>query len=95
MRIGSRLPQRWFVALVEKGGNGRPNSVREMVVNANGAGTIDLSPLAAGRANRNDILVIVPLAPKTTELANWTVTVRAKIVPASPSPYLDLRHLYE
>ena len=78
VRIGSRLPQRWYVALVEKGGNGRPNSVRQMVVNANGAGTIDLSPLAAGRTSRNDILVIVPLAPKTTELANWTVTVRGR-----------------
>jgi immune inhibitor A len=78
VRIGSRLPQRWFVALVERGGNGRPNSVREMVVNANGAGMIDLSPLAAGRTSRNDILVIVPLAPKTTELANWTVTVRGR-----------------
>ena len=78
VRVSSKMPQRWFVALVEKGSNGRPNKVREMVVDEKGAGSIDLSPLAPGTASRNDVLVIVPLAPKTTETANWTVTVRGK-----------------
>lgn len=78
VRIGGRVPERWFVALIETGaGPRRGNIVRQMVVDANGQGTIDLSPLG-GRTARNDILVISPLAPKTTETGNWTVTVRAK-----------------
>ena len=75
LRVGNRVPQRWFVALVERG---IPNRVREMVVNANGEGTLDLTPLTTGRTARNDVLVIMPLAPKTTEVANYTVTVRSK-----------------
>jgi immune inhibitor A len=74
VRIGSRVPQRWFVALVEKG---IPNRVREVTVNANGEASISLTSLTNGRTSRNDLLVIMPLAPKTTEIANYTLTVRA------------------
>ena len=75
IRVGNRVPQRWYVALVERG---IPNRVREMVVNANGEGSLDLSPLTTGRTTRNDVLVIMPFAPKTTEVANYTVTVRSR-----------------
>jgi hypothetical protein len=75
VRIGSRVPQRWYVALVARG---TPNRVREMVVNANGEGTLDLTALPRGRTSRNDVLVVMPLAPKTTELAQYTVTVRSR-----------------
>jgi hypothetical protein len=75
VRIGSQMPQRWFVALIEKG---TTNRVREMVVDENGEGTIDLSGLGAGRSVREAVLVIAPLAPKTTEAANYTVTIRKK-----------------
>jgi hypothetical protein len=75
LRVGNRVPQRWYVALVERG---IPNRVREMVVNSSGEGTLDLTPLTTGRTARNDVLVIMPLAPKTTEVANYSVTVRPK-----------------
>jgi immune inhibitor A len=75
IRIGSRIPQKWFVALVEKGTG---NRVREMVVSADGTGTLDLNGIGSSTATREGILVISPLAPKTTEPANYTVTIRAK-----------------
>ncbi|HYP39023.1 MAG TPA: hypothetical protein VEX13_01560 [Chloroflexia bacterium] len=75
VRIGNRMPQRWYVALVEKG---ITNRVREMVVDANGSGTLDLSSLGASKPIKEAILVIAPMAPKTTEKANYTVTIRRK-----------------
>ena len=75
VRIGNRMPQRWYVALVEKGVT---NRVREMVVDANGSGTLDLSGLGASKSVKEAILVIAPMAPKTTEKANYTVTIRRK-----------------
>ncbi|MEO8286381.1 MAG: hypothetical protein ABI670_08065 [Chloroflexota bacterium] len=73
IRIGSRIPQKWFVALIEKGS---PNKMREMTIASNGQGTINLSSL--GTTTREAILVIAPLAPKTTELATYTVTIKKR-----------------
>jgi hypothetical protein len=73
IRIGSRIPQQWFVALIEKGS---PNRVREMAVTSDGTGTLDLTGL--GTTTREAILVIAPLAPKTTEQAAYTVTIKKR-----------------
>ncbi|HYP40395.1 MAG TPA: hypothetical protein VEX13_08535, partial [Chloroflexia bacterium] len=75
VRIGSQLPQTWFVALIERGS---PNRVRVIPVDANGNGSITLSGLGRGTATRDAILVISPQAPKTTEQAKYTVTVKKK-----------------
>jgi immune inhibitor A len=75
IRIGSRIPQKWFVALIEKGS---PNRVREMTIAADGTGSIDLGGLGSASRIREAILVIAPLAPKTTELARYTVTIKKK-----------------
>lgn len=75
VRVGSRMPERWFVALIEKGS---PNRVREMVVSANGTGTLDLNGIGAGASIREAILVISPMAPKTTEIGNYSVTIKKK-----------------
>ncbi|MDQ6693137.1 MAG: immune inhibitor A [Chloroflexota bacterium] len=75
VRVGSRMPQRWYVALVQKGS---PNVVREMTVNANGVGTLDLATLGGNTGIREAILVVVPLAPKTTETATYAVTIQKK-----------------
>jgi immune inhibitor A len=75
IRIGSRIPQKWFVALIEKGS---PNRVREMTVGADGTGSIDLAGLSSGFSTRQAILVVAALAPKTTELASYTVTIKRR-----------------
>ncbi len=75
VRIGGSLPQRWFVALIERGS---PNRIREMVVGSDGTGSLDLSGLGPGSQIRDAVLVVAPLAPKTTETASYTVTVRRK-----------------
>lgn len=75
VRIGSQLPQTWFVALIERGS---PNRVRMIPVDANGNGSITLSGLGRGTPTRDAILVISPQAPKTTEQAKYTVTVKKK-----------------
>jgi len=63
------------VALIENGPSPR---VREMIVSSNGAGTLDLEGFGQGRPIRNATLVIAPLAPKTTETAAYSVTVRKR-----------------
>ena len=75
IRIGNRVPEKWFVALIEKG-NGGVNRVREMAVSSNGTGTLDISGIGSGTNTREAGLVIAPLAPKTTEVANYTVTIK-------------------
>lgn len=75
VRIGSRVPQKWFVALIERGS---PNRVREIRVDATGSGSIDLAGIGPATATRDAVLVIAPLAPKTTETANYTVTIQPK-----------------
>jgi hypothetical protein len=75
IRIGTYIPQKWFVALVEKGS---PNRVRQMTVGPDGTGSIDLSGLGGASDIREAILVIAPLATKTTELASYTVTIEPK-----------------
>lgn len=75
MRIGSRVPQKWFVALIERG---NPNRVREIPIDDTGFGTIDLAGIGPTTATRGAILVVAPLAPKTTEAATYTVTVRPR-----------------
>ncbi len=75
IRIGSTLPQRWYVALIE---NGAATRVREMQVDAAGVGTISLDGFGTGKSVRDATLVIAALAPKTTEPASYTVSVRKK-----------------
>jgi immune inhibitor A len=75
IRIGNRVPEKWFVALIEKG-NGGVNRVREMAVSSNGTGTLDIAGIGSGTNTREAVLVIAPLAPKTTEVANYTVTIK-------------------
>jgi hypothetical protein len=75
IRIGSKIPQEWFVALVEKGSGG-VNRVRELPVSPSGTGSLDISGIGTGTNTREAILVIAPLAPKTTEIANYTVTIK-------------------
>jgi len=75
VRIGSQMPQRWFVALVEKGS---PNRVRQMFVTSLGTGAIELSGIGRGTSIREAILVIAPMAPKTTEPASYTITIKKK-----------------
>jgi immune inhibitor A len=79
VRIGSQMPEKWFVALIEKGLGGQ-NRVREMQVASDGTGTLSLDSLGADSTTREAILVIAALAPKTTEIANYSVTVS----PAGP-----------
>jgi hypothetical protein len=75
VRIGSHVPQKWFVALIERGST---NRVRVIPIDANGSGPITLSGLGRGTQTRDAILVISPQAPKTTEQANYTVTVKKR-----------------
>ena len=75
VRIGNRMPQKWFVALIERG---QPNRVREMTVDANGAGTLDLNKMGAGTPIHEAVLVIAPMAPKTTEPVSYTFTIRQR-----------------
>jgi hypothetical protein len=75
LRIGNAMPQKWFVALIENGATPR---VREMVVDTSGNGTLDLQGLGRGATARDATLVISALAPKTTETATYTLTVKKK-----------------
>jgi hypothetical protein len=75
VRIGSTVPQRWFVALIE---NGTKPTVRQITVGQAGTGTLDIQGFGQGKAVRDATLVIAPLAPKTTETTGYTVTVRKK-----------------
>ena len=75
VRIGNAMPQRWFVALIE---NGPTPRVREFTVDANGSGTLNIEGLGRGKPMRDAVLVIAPLAPKTTETATYSVTVRKR-----------------
>ena len=77
IRIGNRVPEKWFVVLIEKG-NGSVNRVREMTVSTNGTGTLDVTGIGSGTSTKEAVLVIAPLAPKTTETANYTVTIKNK-----------------
>ncbi|HEX8228448.1 MAG TPA: hypothetical protein VF826_03940, partial [Chloroflexia bacterium] len=75
LRISSHVPQKWFVALLERGST---NRVRVIPIDANGNGSITLSGLGRGTQARDAILVTSPQAPKTTEQANYTVTVKKR-----------------
>ncbi|MEA2574711.1 MAG: hypothetical protein QOH93_2009 [Chloroflexia bacterium] len=75
VRISSQLPEKWFVALIERGST---NRVRVIPVDASGSGSITLTGLGRGTQTRDAILVISPQAPKTTEQASYTVTVKKK-----------------
>ena len=75
VRIGNYVPQRWFVAVVENGSTPR---VRTMTVNATGAGSIDLAGFGSGRPVREVTVIVSALAPKTTEAAQYTLSVRKK-----------------
>ena len=75
VRIGNTLPQKWYVALIEDGPTPR---LREMTVNSSGYGTLDVAALGGSSAFRDAVLVVAPLAPKTTETANFSITVRNK-----------------
>lgn len=73
VRIGNSLPEKWYVALIE---NATPPTVREMTVDAAGAGTLTIEGLGAGKPTRDATLVIAPMAPKTTETSGYSVTVK-------------------
>jgi immune inhibitor A len=75
VRIGSNMPQQWHVVVVEKGS---PNRVTEMVVGADGRGTLSIPGFGPGKAVREAVVLVAPLAPKTTEPARYTVTVTAR-----------------
>jgi hypothetical protein len=75
VRVGNAMPQRWFVALVE---NGRTTRVRELAVNADGVGTLNIDGFGRNKPVRDATLVIAAMAPKTTEPATYTVTVRKR-----------------
>lgn len=75
IRIGSKIPEKWFVVLIEKGQNG-VNRVREFPVSTNGTGTLDTTAIGPNATTKEAILVIAPMAPKTTEIANYTVTIK-------------------
>lgn len=75
VRIGSTMPERWFVAVIEQGAT---TAVKEMRVDASGTGTLDLAGIG-GRSPLRDVIVVVsPMAPKTTELASYTLTIKHK-----------------
>lgn len=75
VRIGSTIPQKWYVALVENGSRPR---VREMAVDSTGYGTLRLVGLGNGAQWQDATLIISPLAPKTTELSSYTVTIKKR-----------------
>jgi immune inhibitor A len=74
-RIGNTIPERWYVALIENGSTPR---VRELTVSPTGSGTLDIEGFGQGKAVRDATLVIAPMAPKTTETADYSVTVRKR-----------------
>ena len=75
IRIGNKVPETWFVALIEKGPNG-VNRVRELPVSTNGTGTLNIAAIGPNAATKEAILVIAPMAPKTTEITNYTFTIK-------------------
>jgi hypothetical protein len=75
VRIGNALPERWYVALIEDGSAPR---VRELTVSPTGSATLDIEGFGPGKAIRDATLVIAPMAPKTTETADYTLAVRKK-----------------
>jgi hypothetical protein len=75
VRIGSVMPQQWYVAVIERGS---PNRVTEVIVDANGRGTLAIPGFGRGKAIREAVVVISALAPKTTEPARYTLTVRPR-----------------
>ncbi len=75
VRIGSAMPQRWYVALIE---NSPIPRVREMQVNTTGAGTLDLQGFGQGKNIRDATIVISAFAPKTTEIASYNISIKKK-----------------
>ena len=75
VRIGNSLPERWYVALIE---NGAAPRVEQMAVTSTGSGTLDIPGLGQGKTIRDATLVIAPMAPKTTETADYSVSIRKK-----------------
>lgn len=73
VRIGNTLPEHWYVAVIANGTNAR---VLEVPVAPDGSGSVNLDGL--GDTVRDATLVIAPMAPKTTETANYTVTIRQR-----------------
>jgi hypothetical protein len=75
VRIGSKMPQQWHVVVIEKG---RPNRVIEIAVGADGRGSVDIPGFGPGKAVREAVVLVAPLAPKTTEPARYTLTVKPR-----------------
>ena len=75
VRIGSKMPQQWHVVVIEKG---RPNRVIEIAVGADGRGSVDIPGFGPGKAVREAVVLVAPLAPKTTEPAHYTLTVKPR-----------------
>ncbi|HET9493657.1 MAG TPA: hypothetical protein VFR15_05460 [Chloroflexia bacterium] len=75
VRVGNRMPQQWHVVVIEKG---RPNGVTEMVVGVDGRGSLDIPGFGPGKAVREAVVLVAPLAPKTTEPARYTLTIRPR-----------------
>ena len=49
-----------------------------MVVGANGQGSLTIPGFGRGKATREVVVLVAALAPKTTEPARYTVTVRPR-----------------
>jgi len=75
VRIGNEMPEHWFVAAIENGANPQ---ARIMTVDSTGSGTLNLSGFGNGQATTDVTVVISAMAPKTTETAQYTVTVRQR-----------------
>ena len=71
VRIDNRLPQEFFVQVIEQGEDTR---VRQMVLDQNRKGEMLVEGF--GSRVKDAIVVISPVTPVTTELANYTLTVR-------------------
>ena len=56
----------------------RDPTVREMTVDMHGNGTDRLAGIGSSTPIRDATLVIAAMAPKTTETATYTVTIKAK-----------------
>ncbi len=71
LRTDNILPQEWLVQLIEKGDTTR---VRRMVVTEDSRGGLTLTGL--GREVEKAVLIISPIAPRTTELASYEFLIR-------------------